>query len=190
MLSVSYQFIIETGTSGSGGAVAWGLDIARLAEDRDAPNLSSYRPTVFSTCRPPSADASVRMASILWAACEPSTDSPFATLDRQLLRASLREAFKVTDVRSAKQAKRKFKLRVDAVLHFLRPASVPGLDWEQYLTADPSSNEVLSLAGQSNPPKMPVHSWQVACRALLLLRIATGSCARFVQTLPTSLRQG
>ena len=168
--------------------LAWGLDIARMAEDREARNLSSYRPTSFSTSRPPPADSSIKMASLLWSACEPSTDSPFAILDRQLLRASLREAFRATEARSVKQARSKFKFRINAVLRFLQPASVPGVDWEQYLTADPTGTEVLSFAGQSDPPKVPMHGWQVASRALLLLRIATGSCARIVQTLPISLR--
>lgn len=172
-----------------GWLLAWGLDISRLAEDRDARNLSSYRPTSFSTGRPPTVGETLQAVSCLWRATEPRQDSPFSDLDRQLLRASLREAFRVTHNRSPRHAKRQFRLRIQSVIHYLKPASTPGFEWEAFLTeVDPDESSVLELASRNDAPDSSHHSLQVAARALLLMRIATGACERLLRTLPTSAR--
>ncbi len=167
--------------------MAWGLDIGRLAQDREARNVSSYRPTSFTSSRAPLVSTTVGFISRMWRACEPSTDSPFAPLDREITRASLRELFKATHGRSHKQAAKKFCLRVDSVLQFLQPAHQTGMDWRTYLlqpVVDPQS--LLETAAGIDGPETSSHAMQVLARALLLLRVASGCAQRLVQTVPVA----
>ena len=68
----------------------WGLDLSRLAADRTARNVASYRPTAFTTPGPrPISDA---LEGILqfWKFCDPGASGGFPVLDCHLLRGSLR----------------------------------------------------------------------------------------------------
>jgi hypothetical protein len=171
------------------GYLSWGLDIARLAHDREARNLSSYRPTGFIAAPSAPVGETLKVIIAIWLSCEPTVDGAFAALDRQLLRASLREAFKVTYTMSPNRAKRRFSLRVQSVLHFLKPRPVAGIDLENFLTDGNSQpDSIVEIAAKTDSPDSPVHSLQVICRSLLLLRIASGTSSCLVRTLPTSSR--
>jgi|GEM_PF-362873 len=167
---------------------AWGLDIARLAKDRDARNLSSYRPTSFTTPRTLDAQTLTQFVLRLWTVCEPSGENPFAAVDRLLLRATLQNAFRAAYSRTARHATRKFRLRIESVLAGLQPLSVAGLVWEDFLT-DVSYDQlsVLEQASGKVTPNNQWHSIQVISRAFLLLRVASGTTQRLIQQLPSGL---
>ena len=165
---------------------AWGLDIARLAHDRNARNISSYRPTSFTTPRPPDVKTVVDFVCRLWTICEPTNENPFAVIDRLLLRATLQNGFRAAYSNTAKHAKRQFRLRIESVLTGLQPSIVPGLDWISYLADFGTHNlDVLVQArGTIGPEQDSGHSIQVISRAFLLLRVASGTAQRLLRRLP------
>ena len=166
---------------------SWGLDIARLANDRDARNLSSYRPTSLSTGSQPDAATVLRFISGLWRTCEPTAESPFTVLDRFLVKASLQNGFTAAHNRSPRHASRQFRLRIQAVVRGLQPKPVPGMDWETFLIG--TGNDPLHVLTQARGkvgPEHSEHSLQVASRALLMLRLASGVGQRLLGALPAS----
>jgi len=167
--------------------LAWGLDISRLADDRDARNLSSYRPTSISTCRSPSPEIVLRFISGLWRQCEPKWGGPFTQLDQCLVRLSLERAFRAAFHKSPKRAKKQFESRIEGVLHGLQPKAVAGLNWMNFFcSTQVEPAQVLSLAADSVGPDDPEHSLQVASRALLLLRLTSGVGNRLLRSLPAA----
>lgn len=169
---------------------AWGLDIARLAKDRDARNLSSYRPTAFSTSRPLDAETSTRFVCQLWSLCEPTGDNAFAVLDRLLLRSTLQTAFRVAYGRTTKQAPKQFRQLLASMLTSLKPPTVGGTDWMMFLT-DASLDDLNPLvqASASVEPDNAWHAAQVVSRAFLLLRVASGAGHRLLRQLPATEAQ-
>jgi len=163
----------------------WGLDISRLADDQKARNLSSYRPTSFTTPRSPPVTVTLPFVSRVWLACEPTNENPFASLDRLLLRATIQKAFTTVSGRTAKHAKKQFRLRVEALLARLAPTALGKTSWLEFMcetTPDPLGILILS-AGKAGPENR-LHSLQVISRALLILRIASGASQRLVRSLP------
>ena len=67
----------------------WGLDLSRLTKDRDARNLASYRPTVFTSPSPQSIGNTMEAILRFWEICEPGAFGGFPVLDLHLLRRSL-----------------------------------------------------------------------------------------------------
>jgi hypothetical protein len=165
--------------------LGWGVDISQLADDRDARNLSSYRPTSFTTGRPETAAVVSQFVSALWRLCEPTQQNPFSRLDRILVRASLHRAFKAANGYAPSRANKRFSRFINQqVLAGLQPAVTPGVDWSLFLTdlsAEPV--DVLLLASRRDRPTSASHALQVASRAFLLLRISTGLVERLISTL-------
>ena len=110
--------------------LGWGMDISQLADDRDARNLSSYRPTSYTTGRPETAAVVSQFVSALWRLCEPTQQNPFSRLDRILVRASLHRAFKAANGYTPSRANKRFSRFINQqVLAGLQPAVTPGVDW-------------------------------------------------------------
>lgn len=170
--------------------LTWGLDIYRFADDRNARNLASYRPTAFSGTQSPSVHDTVQAIRKAWQVCEPESGNPFAALDRMLVRSAIKTAFRVGIQKSPEKAKSQFRMRVKSILEGVGPSGSAFFDWEQFLTdsakADPF--EPLLLAGGRANPTRSNHCLQVTSRALLLLRVATGAARRLVDTLPDGSR--
>lgn len=166
--------------------LSWGLDISRLANDREARNIASYRPTAFSSAASPDAKDTVQAVHQAWQACEPQLGNSFSSLDRLLVRAAIREAFRASHNQSPNQAKNKFQLRVQSILKGVGPNDAKHFDWEKFLIDDSVINpfDPLVLASGKATSMQSIHCLQVTFRALLLLRIATGAARRLVNTLP------
>jgi len=101
----------------------------------------------------------------------------------------LRRIFKGVEGRSANQARNRYALRIDGLLHSLSPAPLKGATWRAYLLdSGPDRSRILSFAAGTALPNDPNHSIQVLARAILLLRIATGSAERLLRSLPAGRR--
>jgi hypothetical protein len=174
--------------------LGWGMDINQLAIDRDSRNLSSYRPTSLTTGRPLDARSITQFVSTLWLMCEPREQNAFATLDRLLIRSSLQRAFTASHAhsRTPASATRQFSSFVEQrVLAGLQPNNVPGVNWLSFLTdLNRSPFDVLALAATNDLPTQPLHALQVASRAFLLLRIATGASQDMISQLPAGAIAG
>jgi hypothetical protein len=166
----------------------WGLDISRLANDRDARNIASYRPSALTTPRPANVESVSRFALALWAMAQPSTENPFAVLDRLLIKSSVHRAFTARFGYSPRRAKKKFRDFVSTVVASLQPAALPGTDWTRYLTdLNAMPVDILAFAAGEDDIANSQHPMQVLARALLLLRLSAGMSRQLIRSLPQSI---
>jgi hypothetical protein len=170
----------------------WGLDLQRLANDRDARNESSYRPTYITPRKRSTAVQSFRFIEDLWRANEPSTINPFKVLDRYLLRNSLAFAFKRTHAQhfEARQDPAGFARFVEPVFHNMlpTPGDLSEKKWRRLLNfvrpvADLS---LLVHSSKTDAVGSSTHHMQVVARAAVLLRVATGATREIVKGVSAS----
>jgi hypothetical protein len=114
----------------------------------------------------------------VWLALEPGATS-FAALDLHLMRQSLEVAFLGTTGRPSGQAWE------GAVAVMLEEQTDEGLSRDELRAfilrqSDPDDARLLALASQAGDPTEANHHMRVMARALLLLRVASRTCARFL----------
>lgn len=165
----------------------WGLDLRRLAEDRNSRNLVSYRPTAFTSPPPVSADHALQFARDVWELCAPGTRFGFQLLDRAIVRGTLEYAFRSGHPfrRTHRQAKVVYERHIRSMLHQLAPTEMTQQQWLAFLTynSTPSIPQLFVHASGRARPSDPLHPSQVLSRAAMLLRIATGACRLLLSSL-------
>lgn len=158
-----------------------GLDIERLAQDRDARNESSYRPSSIVNRRHPTLAQGLDFIEHFWRAHEPSGLNPFKEIDRHLLRRSLAAAFKATHASGLRPQRMpaQYARLLEPVFHAMLPTGGDFTDdeWKDFLNyrEQPNDNHLVLYAESSDPVSSPLHHMQVVARATLLLRVATGA---------------
>ena len=168
----------------------WGLDLQRLASDRRARNLTTYRPTAFTSPEPTHVGDTLEMCEQLWRMCEPRRDGGFPVLDRHLLRRGLALLFENAHGKPPDKAPVVYERSIDRMLHHLSPGKdLSPTQWRNFLlfSDDPDDPKILADAVRADAPDHAEHSKQVLARALLLLRIASGSIADLLDDLPNPL---
>lgn len=161
----------------------WGLDLQRVADDREARNEASYRPTHVSPDRfLPVAERSSFMRDF-WRVHEPSPASRFELLDRHLLRLTLEQGFRASTGSEPRNDRSRFRQGVVAMLDVVAPSGMPLKQWRRFLMRDeePDDSPVISEARGTLGPHDARHHVQVIGRAALLLRVATGACALLIR---------
>lgn len=153
----------------------WGLDLKQFAEDRNARNEVSYRPTDLSQ---PASIGAWNASSFLidfWSLFEPSA-SRFELLDRQVLRSSLEDIFLGRTGQNA-VGNARYEQDVRTMLEAVMPPG-PRDPWINFLTrrAGAGTARLLTLAETKSRLDDPEHHLHVLSRAALMLRIATGAC--------------
>ena len=166
-----------------------GLDLEFLTSDRQARNESSYRPTRLNRRISLTSEEAAKAAREIWGLLEPSPSLSFNEIDRYLLRLTLETAFRATEGSSPSQNRRRFAEIVNSVVE----ANIVGADkplWTQFLErkikpADPEIIDLIRLSRRNIVSKLadrqirsPNHHLSVMARALLLLRLASGSTRR------------
>lgn len=160
----------------------WGLDLSQLADDRQARNLASYRPTAYTSPGPTGVVDTIDAVARFWEMCEPGALGGFPVLDRHLLRRGVELAFATSRGRTRRQARKRFENTIKEMLHGVAPTGLSADQWEQFLNyedGDSDSPLLEDASGHSNPAQ-PRHSKEVLARAALLLRVATGSVAELL----------
>ncbi|MBA7604625.1 hypothetical protein ES703_11751 [subsurface metagenome] len=153
----------------------WGLDLKRLSEDRDARNEASYRPTRLIHRNPLNTTLAASFLYNLWDMTEPSGSSRFEKLDSHLLRLSLSNAYK-----GMRKLPGGFQGKIEVLLNAL---SISGFDkerWKRFLM-EREEAAIIREASGTVTVNHPRHHIQVISRGALLLRIATGACARLLR---------
>lgn len=168
----------------------WGLDISRLANDREARNLASYRPTIFTSPGPTPVKDTLDTITKFWELCEPSPDGGFPVLDRYLLRYIIHSVATAEKYKKKIAKKREQNIRV--MLSKINPKDLSEAQWQGFLTCeyDPETPKLLKDASGTEDPTNPNHSKEVLARATLLLRVATGSAANLLRDFTSSARTG
>lgn len=184
----------------------WGIDLKRYADDREARNLASYRPTAFTSPPAMNIREAIGFVNNLWEICEPADSLRFPILDRYLLRQSLELVFHNSHAynRTRGQAKVQYKHRVNSMLHHISPKDLvlpkdlvstrdlastrdpDDSEWKRFLCYESFGQPSLILqeAKGTNKSSHPRHHLQVLSRATLLLRLASGACHRILESLP------
>jgi hypothetical protein len=162
----------------------WGLDLKRISDDRDARNESSYRPTHINNKNTIEVLESTKYVHDFWLLYEPSVASHFGILDRHLLRLSLEQAYEAITGRNINTDRHGFGVRIDAMLNALSPAGVAKSQLKDFFMRRINANtpRLLREASGDADYDEPHHHLQVISRAALILRIASGACARLIRT--------
>lgn len=153
----------------------WGMDLPALAEDRESRNLQSYRPTGLPLPRNLSATEAASFVSDVWGLLEPS-NSTFDQIDRQILRLSIESLFRS---RTGLEPGAGVADYVTMVANIVAAQNFPVAladDWRAFLVRNvgPTDPNVLRSSSQV-PAGAATDAYGVAARALLLLRMATGT---------------
>lgn len=164
--------------------IKWGLDLKRLADDRETRNIASYRPTAFTSAGPRTITDSLESIIQLWRLCEPSVSERFPLLDKHLLRQSIELTFSKSrsDRRTRHQARNLYARQIDMMLHNLSLSDNARETWRTFLNDESElTPELLKDAAGNAGSNHPDHSRQVLARAFLLLRLSTGSAQELLK---------
>lgn len=154
-----------------------GLDLQRLAVDREARNEASYRPTHLRRARGTvSAVQAARFGLEFWQLLEPSHHS-FRLLDLHFLRLTLESAFRAVTGRSVRQSPSGFE---DTVTRVVRGVLAEPVQQERVASfllrrRQPDDSLIIADARRRTGLRDPRHHVSVISRAALLLRIATAA---------------
>ena len=147
---------------------AWSIDLRYFERDREFRNHMSYRPSRISPNDSREVDTSEDIVDPIfrtWDALEPSSDFGGAAIDRVLLQRALSKAH--NDHLSSNETWTDFLLRLEGIASSVL----------QNQLADPRMNEHYIFLWAGNRSQIPPVQ-AVLARATLLLRIASGVCAR------------
>ena len=165
----------------------WGWDLEQFAKDRSARNVSSYRPSTFTAPQADSIDITCEKIVDSWEVLNPEAAGGFPVLDRFLLRAILTQLFEQSTgqqayCQSTSATNADYHARIENTVGNLSVRDLTDQQWIDFLTfkISPQEPNILIEARGTLNEKDPGHSKQVLARAVLLLRLATGSAGRLV----------
>jgi hypothetical protein len=171
---------LPAGTSWKPIATDWlshmGLDLRALSVDKDARNEASYRPTRLQARRGLSCTDAVSIAREMWALLAPEPSLPFTELDRYLLRRTLEQAFFAVEESTHRQAPRRFESAIVTAVREIDPG-LSGAEWERFLRRvdDPHDPPIMRVSETRPGVNSPYHHVSVMARALMLLRVSSGT---------------
>lgn len=140
----------------------WGLDLSVTTRDRDARNVSSYRPSALAYKNSePSLDETISFIRAVWHSLEPGGRAPFATLDLHLLRLALGSTAPAIE-------------KVVGAMGFDQPKETHLVNFFKRVTS-PNDLEIIASAGKSSDTHDPGDCFGVMARSILLLRVASGA---------------
>jgi hypothetical protein len=162
---------------------AWGLDIQRLRDDRDARNEASYRPTALRQSARVKARECIDTVRDLWRLFEPTGKAEFEIVDTYLLRMCLESIFSsLRGNTTTTTARRRYRREIDRMISGINSNNEPTTLRKFLLrTQKRIDPPVMILARRTDDVSAPNHHLQVLSRAALLLRISTGACALLLQ---------
>jgi hypothetical protein len=160
----------------------WGMDLSFAIKDRNARNESSYRPDGIPTSWTVSPSAALDFVQNLWAALEPSKPSSFEGIDRHILRLALERHFHgLTNTRPSPQNAAFAGLVRDTVTAQGFSAAAE-TRWRNFLLrSSVPSDPTIFINSALQPGNPTTDHFAVISRAVLLLRLATGSAHDLLQ---------
>lgn len=154
----------------------WGMDLGLATKDRDARNESSYRPDGVPTMWRTNARDCLEFVRDMWSTLEPSTTSSFEQIDRHILRLAVERLYKGQTSKSANAADPAFVTLVEGVVSAQSLASATEIRLKKFLLRQSAPTDPLIFTYSSTPPGNPqTDAFAIMSRAVLLLRVATGS---------------
>lgn len=175
---------------GGGGAVAaqvrewfrlWGMDLRIFADDRDARNVSSYRPDGIPTSWKLDPAETLGFVRAIWESFEPASNSIFDAVDREILRIALEARYRGQFGADPQAERHKFDGWLKPVLDNQGFSTGIAEQWRSYLTRSANSEDAAIFRFAKLPPTNPISHFGVISRASLLLRIAAGATRKLVE---------
>ncbi|TJV25042.1 MAG: hypothetical protein E5Y04_09365 [Mesorhizobium sp.] len=154
----------------------WGMDLNLATSDRQARNESSYRPDGIPLSWEVSSAKVLEFTKDLWSTLEPSDQSSFEQIDRYILRLALEKQFRGVFGSQPNAANPTFVSHIQLVVQAqgLSPAATKR--WEDFLLRRTAAMDPQIFANSTvKPTSVASDPMAVLSRAVLLLRVATGS---------------
>jgi hypothetical protein len=154
----------------------WGMDLGLATRDRDARNESSYRPDGVPTTWELNAKDGLEFVRDMWSSLEPSATSSFEKIDRHILRLAVERHYAGLSGKAASPADPAFIALVEATVSAQSLASATEDRLKKFLLRQSAADDPLIFRYSAVRPGIPqTDAFAVMSRAVLLLRIATGS---------------
>ena len=154
----------------------WGMDLGLATKDREARNESSYRPDGMPTTWRLNAKEGIEFVRDLWGILEPSGSSNFENIDRHILRQAIERYYVGLAGKPVNPADPAFVALVDGAVGAQGFASNTEKRLKEFLLRQSAPAEPLIFRYSSMMPGNPqTDVFAVMSRAVLLLRVATGS---------------
>jgi hypothetical protein len=159
----------------------WGMDLKILPEDRDARNVSSYRPDGLPDMWRVNSTDALTFASEAWMALEPSPGSSFDQIDRQILRIVLEGIFRGRTASEPMTNRAAFEAFLNPVVDYQGYSPEARADWIRFMNREiiPLDLTIFRYSSQSSEVRFQ-SEFAIISRAMLLLRIASGSIAQLL----------
>lgn len=154
----------------------WGMDLNLAAKDRNSRNESSYRPDGLPKTWEINATDALDFVRDMWTLLEPSETSGFEQIDRHILRVAVERYHIGRTSRQASSADAEYVTLVNDIVSAQGFAGATekrlrGFLLRQSAPADPK----VFLYSKAKPLNSQLDAFAVMSRAVLLLRVATGS---------------
>ncbi len=165
-----------------GWFMQWGMDLGFASNDRDARNESSYRPDGMPATWHTPSTTTLQFVKDMWAMLEPSSTSSFEQIDKHILRLTLEQLHRGRTGRVATQLDAAFIALVNTTLSSQGFSSSAEERLRKFLMREtiPDNPAIFSYSS-SKPAGSNTDAFAVLSRAVLLLRIATGSAQDLLQ---------
>lgn len=161
----------------------WGLDLKLPIKDREARNESSYRPDGIPHAWSIETASTLRLVKDLWLALEPSTESLFGEIDRQILRISLEKAFRAQFGIEPEPASPQYRAYVARTVADQGFGAGPSEQWERFLLRQSAPLDASLFSFSSVAPDLEDQGHAaIISRAALLLRMASGATAHLLRS--------
>lgn len=154
----------------------WGMDLKLATKDREARNESSYRPDGIPHIWAVSARDTLGFVRDTWMALEPSSTSSFDLIDRHILRLALEGYYHGLTGKSATGTDPAFQALIRTTLSAQSLSESADDRLRSFLLRQSAPNDLAIFPYSAKKPgNTGDDPFAVLSRAVLLLRIATGS---------------
>jgi hypothetical protein len=163
----------------------WGLDLELFAGDQIHRNEASYRPTKIDVSQCFDLAKSIKFLYTFWSVFEPDSNQSFKLLDRHLLKMTLMDIFKRSISESPQQRMigtlSDQRDKVEQIVNYFDDLKALKSIIINFLCDEEVNRSSIFFEAFNRSRDTPNFNIPVMSRAALLLRIATGSCAKLIR---------
>jgi hypothetical protein len=160
----------------------WGMDLGFASKDREARNESSYRPDGMPATWNTPPTTTLGFVKDVWAILEPSATSSFDQIDKHILRHALEKLHRGRTGEAASAHSDAFVALVKATLDAQNLSTSAEDRLKKFLLRQTVPTDPLIFSYSSEEPRQSdIDTFAVLSRAILLLRVATGSAHNLLQ---------
>jgi hypothetical protein len=160
---------------------SWGIDLKVFADDRDARNVSSYRPDGIPASWRLDPVETLNFTKSIWESFEPASNSLFEEIDSEILRIALESKFKGQFGIDPRANSEKYGAWLKPNIEYQNFSDDVGSRWLSFLTRGISPDDSVLFRFAGDPPSVENSHLGVIARAALLLRLAVGSTRKLVE---------